>query len=221
MADYRTVPEFKVVVLGEKGVGKTCLVLRYIEGYFSYNQQSTIGAFFMTKRMQLSNGQSCKMQIWDTAGHERYRAMAPMYYRNASAAIVCFDITNEISFNTMKSWVEELKQNVTNENLVLVIACNKVDLDNSRVVSHGRVDEFAQSIRAIVCETSAKENFGITELFQTVAEKVMETNGFQLSDSTNQEKSQAKDSNITLSSAARAAGFSDSKNENNDSFKCC
>jgi len=105
--------EFKVVVLGDKGVGKTCLVLRFIEGYFAPKQQSTIGAFFLTKKVTLPDGSICKMQLWDTAGQERFRAMAPMYYRNASAAIVCFDITNEDSFTKMKDWVEELKQNVT------------------------------------------------------------------------------------------------------------
>ena len=87
--------EFKVVLLRDKGVGKTCLVLRFIEGHFNVRQQSTIGAFFLTKRIATQEGHSAKIQIWDTAGQERFRAMAPMYYRNAAAAIVCFDITDE------------------------------------------------------------------------------------------------------------------------------
>lgn len=70
--------EFKVVVLGDKSVGKTCLVLRFIEGYFAPKQQSTIGAFFLTKKFSLPNGTLCKMQLWDTAGQERFRAMAPV-----------------------------------------------------------------------------------------------------------------------------------------------
>ena len=70
--------EFKVVVLGDKSVGKTCLVLRFIEGYFAPKQQSTIGAFFLTKKFSLPNGVMCKMQLWDTAGQERFRAMAPV-----------------------------------------------------------------------------------------------------------------------------------------------
>ncbi|CAM9544495.1 unnamed protein product, partial [Phaeothamnion confervicola] len=104
--------EFKVVVLGDKGVGKTCLVLRFIEGYFAPKQQSTIGAFFLSKQLTTPDGTVCKMQIWDTAGQEKFRAMAPMYYRNAAAAIVCFDITDEDSFAKMKDWVEELKSNL-------------------------------------------------------------------------------------------------------------
>jgi small GTP-binding protein len=72
--------EFKVVVLGDKSVGKTCLVLRFIEGYFAPKQQSTIGAFFLAKTFTLPNGAQCKMQLWDTAGQERFRAMAPVSY---------------------------------------------------------------------------------------------------------------------------------------------
>jgi small GTP-binding protein len=104
--------EFKVVVLGDKSVGKTSLVLRYIEGTYSNNYQPTIGAFFLTKKVTSSDGTAFKMQLWDTAGQERFRAMAPMYYRNSSAAVVCFDITNEDSFVCMKDWVDELFQQV-------------------------------------------------------------------------------------------------------------
>lgn len=171
--------EFKVVLLGDKGVGKTCLVLRFIEGTFTQKQQSTIGAFFLTKKLQLPSGANCKIQIWNTAGQERFRAMAPMYYRNAAAAIVCFDISDESSFATMKDWVEELRQNCSDRGLVLAIACNKADLPN-RVVSRARAEQFAESISAIYMDTSAKENFGVNELFQKVAEKVIETQGAEL-----------------------------------------
>lgn len=97
--------EFKIVLLGDRGVGKTCLVLRFIEGLYNSRQQSTIGAFFLTKKIVTNAGDACKIQIWDTAGQERFRAMAPMYYRNAAAAIVCFDVTDESTFSTMMDWV--------------------------------------------------------------------------------------------------------------------
>ncbi|KAH8060824.1 GTPase [Aureococcus anophagefferens] len=140
---------------GDRGVGKTCLVLRFIEGLYNSRR-----------------GDACKIQIWDTAGQERFRAMAPMYYRNAAAAIVCFDVTDESTFNTMKDWVEELKTNVVDKNLVIAIACNKADLD-TRQVSRARAEQFARSISAIVLDTSAKENFGVAELFAAVSEHVI------------------------------------------------
>jgi GTPase SAR1 family protein len=96
-----------------------------------------------------------------------------MYYRNAAAAIVCFDITNEDSFAKMKDWVEELKQNVSAEQLVLAIACNKADLESSRVVSRSRADDFAKRVNAILYETSAKENFGVEEIFKKITEEVV------------------------------------------------
>jgi len=174
--------EFKIVLLGDRGVGKTCLVLRFIEGLYNARQQSTIGAFFLTKKIVTTRGDSCKIQIWDTAGQERFRAMAPMYYRNAAAAIVCFDVTDESTFNTMKDWVEELKTNVVDKNLVIAIACNKADLE-TRQVSRARAESFARSIDAIILDTSAKENFGVTELFTTVSEQVIDLRGDELASS--------------------------------------
>lgn len=164
--------DFKVVVLGDKGVGKTCLVLRFIEGFFSPKQQSTIGAFFLTKKVTLSDGYTLKMQLWDTAGQERFRAMAPMYYRGAASAIVCFDITNEDSFAKMKDWVEELRQNCDPDSLVLVVACNKCDLEDQRVVSRQRSQQFCEKVGATMLETSAKENIGVDELFKRISEEV-------------------------------------------------
>jgi Ras-related protein Rab-22 len=142
--------------------------------------------------MVLADGTNCKMQLWDTAGQERFRAMAPvllpnfmlcfhavikdlsqMYYRNAAAAIVCFDITNEDSFTKMKDWVEELKQNVAAEQLVLAIACNKADLESLRVISRSRAEQFAQRVNAILYETSAKENFGVEEIFKKITEEAI------------------------------------------------
>ena len=123
-----------MVVLGDRGVGKTCLVLRFIEGFYSSVQQSTVGAFFLTKKVTLEDGQKMTMQLWDTAGQERYRAMAPMYYRNANAAVVCFDVGDEASFAKMKDWIDELKKNVPDDSLVLAIASNKADkVDEERV----------------------------------------------------------------------------------------
>jgi small GTP-binding protein len=173
--------EFKVVVLGDTGTGKTSLVLRFIEGYFTARQQSTIGAFFLAKKLTLKDGSHCKMQLWDTAGQERFRAMAPMYYRNASAAIICFDITNEDSFAKMKDWVEELQTNIPKDEIVLTIAATKCDLESERAVSRQRTESFAARVNAFVAETSAKDNKGVEELFQKLSEEVMkrraESNG--------------------------------------------
>ncbi len=173
--------EFKVVLLGDRGVGKTCLVLRFIEGLYNARQQSTIGAFFLTKKIKTSRGDDCKIQIWDTAGQERFRAMAPMYYRNAAAAVVCFDGTDQRTFQTMRTWVEELRANVDDKKLVIAIAITKSDLDENRQETRRKAEEFASSINdALVLETSAKNDVGVRELFATVAERVIELRGEEL-----------------------------------------
>ena len=164
--------DFKVVVLGDKGVGKTCLVLRFIEGFFSPKQQSTIGAFFLTKKVTLSDGFTLKMQLWDTAGQERFRAMAPMYYRGAASAIVCFDITNEDSFAKMKDWVEELRQNCDPDSLVLVVACNKCDLEDERVVSTNQGHNLGKEFNCEYIETSAKLKINVNEIFFSLIRQI-------------------------------------------------
>lgn len=173
------VSEVKVVVLGDRGVGKTSLVLRFIEGFFSQVQQSTVGAFFLTKKIVLADGKTTlKMQLWDTAGQERYRAMAPMYYRGAQAAIVCFDPTNEESFNKCRDWVDELRGNVKDDaNMVLAICANKLDLPEAeRTVSRARAGEFADSVGALFFESSAKTDTGVKTLFQDVSQAIWDKN---------------------------------------------
>lgn len=163
--------EAKLVVLGDTGVGKTCIVLRYIQGTFSPDTTSTIGAFFLTKKLHL-DGQKVKLQIWDTAGQERFRSMTPMYYRGAAAALLAFDLTSQKSFEQMQSYVEELQTNLS-EPPVLAIACNKADLTAQRKVSREQALEYARSIGAIIHETSAKTEQGIDDLFTDIARQLI------------------------------------------------
>ncbi|CAO3677754.1 unnamed protein product [Umbelopsis vinacea] len=168
--------EAKVVILGSTGVGKTSMVVRYVQKTFSPNGTSTIGASFMTKKLSVDN---CKvrLQIWDTAGQERFRAMAPMYYRGAHAAILVYDITSEESFQDMSSWVEELKKNMT-EDLVIHVVGNKLDLANThRAVPLRRTQEYVARALGSDCHThevSAKEDDGaIEELFLQITQTLV------------------------------------------------
>ncbi|KAG1688797.1 Ran-binding protein 9 [Nymphon striatum] len=114
------------------GVGKSSIVQRFVNDVFNVNVESTIGASFMTKNL-IMNDYVFKFQIWDTAGQERYRSLAPMYYRGAGSAIIVYDVTNKTSFNSVKSWVHELRQHGSND-LILAIAGNKCDLEDKREV---------------------------------------------------------------------------------------
>lgn len=165
--------DYKVVILGASGVGKTCLGLRFVKDQFVNYTASTIGASFLVKELVFNN-QKMTMQIWDTAGQERFRSMAPLYYRGAVAAILVFSITDESSFDKLKEWVRELKINhPADEPLVLAIACNKADLADQRVVSWQTAEEYANSIGALIYETSAKANTGVSQLFTDVARRLV------------------------------------------------
>ena len=169
--------EAKVVVLGSQGVGKTSVVIRYVGGMFSKAVSPTIGASFFTYKMTLDNYR-IKLQVWDTAGQERFRAMVPMYYRKANAAMLIYDMTSADSFYDIKDWVSELKKNIDTP-IVMCLVGNKSDLGDDREVSTEDAMEYASSIGALFCETSALKNTGIDDAFLQVAQhlvKLYETN---------------------------------------------
>mmetsp|Transcript_13149 Transcript_13149/g.24715 ORF Transcript_13149/g.24715 Transcript_13149/m.24715 type:complete len:339 (-) Transcript_13149:145-1161(-) len=172
--------EFKVVMLGDTNVGKTSLVLRFAEGYYRENSRSpTVGAFFITKRLLTESGITCKVQIWDTAGQAQFRKMAPMYYKTAAAAILCYDVCNARSFECVKEWIEELSSFIQAGSIVIAIAATKYDLideptiEKSSLVPTSYAKELANSIDAIFIDTSARNDENVNLLFQKVAERVL------------------------------------------------
>ncbi|KAG8439400.1 hypothetical protein GDO86_005565 [Hymenochirus boettgeri] len=150
--------DVKVVMLGKESVGKTSLVERYAHHRFLQGPyQNTIGAAFVAKTMYVG-GRNLTLGIWDTAGSERYEAMSRIYYRGAKAAIVCYDLTDSSSFDRVKFWVNELQN--FEENCRLYICGNKSDLlendKSQRQVDFHDVQDYAEEIKAYVCETSSK-----------------------------------------------------------------
>jgi len=157
--------EVKLVLLGEAGVGKSSLVLRFVSDRFEFNQNSTIGASFMSKSFTLSNGETFKYQIWDTAGQEKYKALAPMYYRGSHAALVVYDLTSEQSFYSLQRWVKELQQ-YGPPNIVIAIAGNKCDLVDAREVETKTGKDYAESIDAMFAEVSALTSENVAHIFE-------------------------------------------------------
>jgi len=155
--------KFKVVLLGEGRVGKTSLVLRYVQNTFVENQASTLQASYLEKRINLGST-SVTLSIWDTAGQERFHALAPIYYRDANGAVLVYDITDKTSFLKVQNWVEELRK-VVGFDIVLVMASNKDDLAAKRQVSIEEASNYAEKVGAKVFPTSAKTNKGVEEIF--------------------------------------------------------
>lgn len=145
-------------------------MLRFVSGKFGAKHEPTIGALFSTKKINVRN-YVAKFEIWDTAGQERYHALTPMYYRNAHAAIVVFDVTNPQSFERAQKWITELLEKA-NSAIVIALCGNKVDLDESRKVNSEEAKKYAEQIGSFYIEVSAKINLNIEKLFEEVGEKL-------------------------------------------------
>lgn len=163
---------FKCVLLGEGCVGKTSLVLRYVENKFNEKHLTTVQASFLTKKLNIG-GKRVNLNIWDTAGQERFHALGPIYYRDSNGAILVYDITDEDSFQKVKNWVKELRRMLGND-LCLCIAGNKIDLEKDRHVSVSEAETYAASVDAKHVQTSAKLNKGIEEMFLDLVKNMIE-----------------------------------------------
>eukprot|EP00306_Pavlova_sp_CCMP459_P019611 CAMPEP_0185199148 /NCGR_PEP_ID=MMETSP1140-20130426/44497_1 /TAXON_ID=298111 /ORGANISM="Pavlova sp., Strain CCMP459" /LENGTH=230 /DNA_ID=CAMNT_0027766397 /DNA_START=57 /DNA_END=747 /DNA_ORIENTATION=- len=160
---------YKVVLLGESAVGKSCLVLQFAHGRFPDGHEPTMGASFLSKTVT-SGETPVKLEIWDTAGQERYQSLAPMYYRGAGAAIVVYSATSFVSYTRAKHWIERLRDQ---NDMVILLVGNKCDLEEERSVPRQTASEYASSNGLLFAETSAKTADGVHTAFQLVAEELV------------------------------------------------
>lgn len=164
--------QVKLVLLGDQGVGKSSIALRFVRGEFHEHHEATIGAAFLTQTINVGQS-SVKFDIWDTAGQERYHSLAPMYYRGAAAAIIVYDVNVANTFNRALAWVKELRQQ-TAQSVLIVLAGNKADLASEhRAVSVDEAQSFAEENGLIFAEVSAKTGLAVQEIFMTIAQKLV------------------------------------------------
>ncbi|XP_078179464.1 uncharacterized protein LOC144573554 [Carex rostrata] len=163
---------FKLVLLGDGRVGKTSLVVRYVNNVFSEKQEATIQASYLTKRL-IIEGVPVTLSIWDTAGQERFHALGPIYYRDADAALLVYDITSNETFDRVTKWVKELQQMAPGD-ITMTIAANKSDLVRSNKIDIQEAESYATSIGARLFMTSAKSGTGIDEMFLDIAKRLMD-----------------------------------------------
>jgi len=161
---------FKILLIGDSGVGKSCLLLRFADDSWTETHISTIGVDFKIKTLTI-DGKTVKLQIWDTAGQERFRTITSSYYRGAQGIILVYDCTDRESFNNVKQWMGEIDRYAC-ENVNKLLVGNKCDLQAEKTVDTNTAKEFADSYDIPFIETSAKTGFNVEKCFVQIATSI-------------------------------------------------
>jgi len=161
---------FKLLIIGDSGVGKSSLLVRFADNTFSGNYITTIGVDFKIRTIEI-NGERVKLQIWDTAGQERFRTITSTYYRGTHGVIVVYDVCSGDSFANVKRWLHEINQNC--DDVARVLVGNKCDDPDRRVVLRDDAGRFASQMGIQLFETSAKENINVEEMFRAITDLVL------------------------------------------------
>ncbi|KAL7858210.1 hypothetical protein AOLI_G00183120 [Acnodon oligacanthus] len=174
---------FKLLLIGDSGVGKTCLLFRFSEDAFNTTFISTIGIDFKIRTVEL-NGKKIKLQIWDTAGQERFRTITTAYYRGAMGIMLVYDITSEKSFENIKNWIRNIEEHASSD-VERMILGNKCDMNDRRQVSKERGEKLAIDYGIKFLETSAKTSINVEDAFFTLARDIMARLNRKMNDGTN------------------------------------
>ncbi|KAG2218953.1 hypothetical protein INT45_004645 [Circinella minor] len=166
---------FKLLLIGDSGVGKSCLLLRFADDTYTESYISTIGVDFKIRTIELE-GKTVKLQIWDTAGQERFRTITSSYYRGAHGIIVVYDVTDQDSFNNIQMWLREIERYAA-EGVSKLLVGNKNDLTDKKVVDYTAAKEFSESSSIPFLETSAKDSSNVEQAFLTMAKQIKDKMG--------------------------------------------
>ena len=164
---------YKILLLGDSSVGKTCFLLRYTENTFQEIHMSTIGLDYKLKNVQMEDGKMVKIQIWDTAGQDRFRSITKNYYKGAHGIILLYDVTNKNSFNNVRNWIGQIKEEVS-EKVSIILVGNKVDDEEHRVVQTEEGEKIANEFKLMFFECSAKSGINIDTTFNELIKKTVE-----------------------------------------------
>lgn len=161
---------FKLLLIGDSGVGKSCLLLRFADDTYTDSYISTIGVDFKIRTIDL-DGKTVKLQIWDTAGQERFRTITSSYYRGAHGIIIVYDVTDRDSFDNVKNWMMEIERYAM-ENVTKLLVGNKCDLASKKVVGYEEGKELADFHKIRFVETSAKNAINVEQAFHIMATEI-------------------------------------------------
>ncbi|XP_027720510.1 ras-related protein Rab-42 [Vombatus ursinus] len=168
--------QFRILLLGDADVGKTSLLLRYTEGDFWDDQppSSTVGVEFYCRMLELASGPRVKLQLWDTAGAERYRSITRSFYRNTVGVLLVFDVTNRTSFDHIEDWYQQVASMQVPDKVLYLLVGHKSDLQQARQVSTQEAENLAAVLGTSFLETSAKTNSNVALAFETLAHDIQQ-----------------------------------------------
>lgn len=162
----------KIILIGDSGVGKTNLLSQFVNNHFVSDSKTTLGIEFSTRIVQIG-GKIVKAQLWDTAGHERYKSITSNYYKGAHGAILMYDVTNSATFNSLEKWIKDLRDFSDNDKLVTMLVGNKIDM-NVRSISTREAVDFAENEQFLFIETSALNDTNVNEAFTLLISTILQ-----------------------------------------------
>ena len=207
--------KLKLVLLGDSGVGKTNLISRYISNSFDENTRATIGVEFFCKNFRINKKRTIKVEIWDTAWQERYKAITSVYYKGAKGAFIVYDITSRKTFENIDKWIGEIKERTTDD-VKLIIIGNKTDLNNEREVKSEEALIKYQDMDIPLIETSALEDTNVNEAFINLIKIVYK----DIARKEIEERKSISDNKISQGIDLKSMD-EEEINENKESFTCC
>ena len=200
-SDIKFTYEFKIILLGSISVGKTAILSRYISNEFNEKYQCTIRSEFKVKIINLNNSQQAKLNIWDTCGDEKFRAITRQYYKEAQGIILVYDISNKTTFEDIDNWIEDIRNNAPADCVIYLVG-NKTDLNEKRQVSYQDGKDKSEELGLLFNEVSAKNGDNIFLLFGNISEAILErqtnANNNNNNNNNNTDKKKEKQNNIYL-----------------------
>ena len=165
---------YKILLLGDSSVGKTCFLMRYTDNTFQEIHMSTIGLDYKLKNIQLEDGKMVKIQIWDTAGQDRFRSITKNYYKGAHGIILIYDITKRKTFDNVTNWINQIKEEVSDK-VTIILVGNKIDDEEHRDVKTEEGEQLAKELGLMFFECSAKSGINIDSTFNELVKKTVES----------------------------------------------
>ena len=167
---------FKILLLGDSEVGKSCFLMRYSDNVFVENNITTIGLDYKLKSVKLDSGKTIKVQLWDTAGQDKYRTIAKNYFKGSHGILLLYDVTKQSSFQNIRDWIQDIREEVSQKAIIFLIG-NKIDLVDKRKISKEKGIELAEEYKLPFFEASAKSGENVDEVFKALYKKISEVYG--------------------------------------------